>query len=554
MHNHLRMFIFTLLLLVLGTSQAVAADKTSFIVLPFEVKGPQSFAYLERSIPQTLTTRLFWQNRVEPAEKGLTNAQKPATTPEQAEAARKEYGADYVIWGTAAIIGQDVTLEVHVKNAEGQSWRYAQENQVSQLMTAIRRLGDDINREVFGRMPQSTAVSTEPTPGAQKQLNPNMSVNETTAQGVYLNPQFRYSSSAAANSSSLRSQTLPFSSIGMEVCDATGDGKSEVFILTSSSVLAYNFENGRLTQLGEFKFPTTVEALSIRALPQSGGGNLLVVSGIGKDGRPSSSLLQFDGKNFVQEVKNVRYFLSVAKLPPDYRAVLVGQQGDKKTVVTTGVNEMMKSGDSVIPGQRIILPNETSVWGFSFLSGGFDEPDSDKLIVLAPSERLRTYTMNGSRLAETEEVFSGSAVGIEKSSTMPGLGEDAYAINEMFYIPIRMLNVDFDGDGRHELLVNRPISTASGVFQRYRFFPQSEIHSLFWDGIGLNLQWKTNRIKGSVADFTIADANNDGIEDLVVCVNTHPGAVGVSQRKTIVVIYPLDLNSTSEVPMPDLEQ
>lgn len=115
----------------------------------------------------------------------------------------------------------------------------------------------------------------------------------------------------------------------------------------------------------------------------------------------------------------------------------------------------------------------------------------------------------------------------------------------IFYIPMRMLAVDFEHDGNYELIVNKPISTASEIFDRYRFFPQSEIHSLFWDGIGLNLQWKTRRIKGSMVDYTIADANNDGIPDLVTCLNTHPGALGVKARKTIIMLYPLDMSQTN---------
>lgn len=59
-------------------------------------------------------------------------------------------------------------------------------------------------------------------------------------------------------------------------------------------------------------------------------------------------------------------------------------------------------------------------------------------------------------------------------------------------------------------------------FENYRFFPEGEIESLYWDGVGLGLQWKTRRIKGSVVDFALADPNNDGTKDLVVCLNTHP--------------------------------
>ena len=47
-----------------------------------------------------------------------------------------------------------------------------------------------------------------------------------------------------------------------------------------------------------------------------------------------------------------------------------------------------------------------------------------------------------------------------------------------------------------------------------------------------------------MVDYTIADANNDGIPDLVACLNTHPGAIGVKARKTVIMLYPLDVSKT----------
>jgi hypothetical protein len=48
-----------------------------------------------------------------------------------------------------------------------------------------------------------------------------------------------------------------------------------------------------------------------------------------------------------------------------------------------------------------------------------------------------------------------------------------------------------------------------------------------------------------MVDYTIADANNDGIPDLVACLNTHPGALGVKARKTMLMLYPLDVSLTA---------
>ena len=66
-------------LILLLASQAVAAEKVTFLVLPFAVQGSQSHAYLERSIPQMLTSRLYWKGRVEPVLHDLPASMRPIT-------------------------------------------------------------------------------------------------------------------------------------------------------------------------------------------------------------------------------------------------------------------------------------------------------------------------------------------------------------------------------------------------------------------------------------------------------------------------------------------
>jgi len=55
----------------------------------------------------------------------------------------------------------------------------------------------------------------------------------------------------------------------------------------------------------------------------------------------------------------------------------------------------------------------------------------------------------------------------------------------------------------------------------------------------MNLVWKTRRIKGTVVDYALTDMDNDGSKELVVCVNSHPGASGIRQKRTFITAYPL---------------
>ena len=174
-------------------------------------------------------------------------------------------------------------------------------------------------------------------------------------------------------------------------------------------------------------------------------------------------------------------------------------------------------------------------------------------MVLTDEERLRVFSDKGSQLNQTDEKFSGSAIGIAEQTQMPGMGKSNILSPSKYFVPLRMIPSDLEQDGSWELLVNKPISVSAQYFENYRFFPEGEIESLYWDGVGLGLQWKTRRIKGSVVDFALADPNNDGTRDLVVCLNTHPGAIGLQNRKTVVVFYPLDLSMMDPKTAPALD-
>ncbi len=162
--------------------------------------------------------------------------------------------------------------------------------------------------------------------------------------------------------------------------------------------------------------------------------------------------------------------------------------------------------------------------------------------MLTEDERLKIFSGNSNTpIHTTMEHFSGSATGMDHYKAMPGLGIDKVSqLPGKYYSPMRMIAADLGNTGENVLLLNKPISTAAQFFDRYRFFPQGEIHALYWDGVGMALKWKTRRIRGSVAEIDLADVNNDGVLDLVVGINTSP-ELGVGARQSMITAYPLDV-------------
>ncbi len=554
MKLHMKTVLCALAALLLSCATAFAAPKT-FVVLPFAVNGPAGYKYLEQSIPSMFVSRLHWDGHFIETGMDSAAAKKAATTDAEAEKARAALNADYVVWGSVTVIGEEASLDVRVRDRQGKNWPKSRETKVSQLIPALKGICDNINAEVFARPQDKGPTATvQPRQAAKvNQMNPEFIYNEDGAKQTYLNPNFRYSGGHEGDETVIRTQQLPYTSVGIEVFDANGDGKKEIFILSEHDLYAYTLEQNRLVQIGTQSIPNVDKPLSLRAIDADHTGRArLIVNTVSADTRDNNGtvyIYSFDGKNFREETKQFGYYMNVAKLPPDYRSVLIGQASDSARFLIPGVYEMVKNGNAYSQGLRLALPDGGNVFNFAYMPGGAAPGDSSKLIMYSMYEKLRVYTSKNSRLSESEEKYSGSSRGVEVSSAMPGLG-NGQVLEDYYYIPLRLIPCDLDGDGNYEVLANHPISTASEIFSRYRSFPQSEIESLYWDGSGLNLQWKTRRIKGSVSDYMLTDANDDGITDLVVCVNTHPGALGVKDVKTMLFIYPLDLSQTSAVPLP----
>lgn len=525
--------------------QALAAPRT-FVVMPFQVNGPQGYGYLEKAIPSTLSSRLFWQGQVQPVA-GAAPTKAPASTAE-VHKAQNAVKADYAVWGAITIVDNNANLEVRVRDVTGKEWNRTAQAPVGGLIDAVQTAADGISAEVFGRPVQGGAGGT-----VVNQMNPAIVVNETGQQQTYLNPQFRYQGAGTEDGSRLRSRTLPYVMVDIAVGDFSGSGKNEIAVLSDHKLYIYSWEGGKLKQLLEHTVSMTNQAFSMRAidLNKDKSKELVVVTFDTGDNRPYSYIYTFAGGKLREYAPRSDYFLSVANLPPNFIPALVGQAWDSVKLFRAGVYEMQWNGTRFVRGTKVELPESVNVFSFAWMPGSAKN-DGDKLLVMTDQERLKVFSPKGAQMHQTMERYSGTSTGMDHYKTVDGLGVDRrYQIPDKYFAPMRLLTADLERRGEYVLLVNKPISTASQFFDRYRYYPQGEIHALYWDGVGMGLKWKTRRIKGSVVDIDLADIDNDGVLDLVVGLNTHPGAIGVGSRQCVITAYPLDLSLTNPQVRPD---
>ncbi len=540
----MRLTFSVCLLLVAVAASAVSAAAKSAVVLPFTVNAPQSYAYLSKAVPATIQGRLDRPGMLE-----ARAGQGKAASQAEAQQALRSSGADNAIWGSVSVMGNDCTVTINSVDKAGKTWSKTAQSPVSELTTNVQNLTSALSTEVFGisgavRTPGSTAS------GAPRGATANGDIvtNETGQQQVYLNPQFRYQGAGAEDGSRLRTQRLPYNMVDMAVGDFNGDGKNEVAILSDHDLRIYAWPaNGQLKLLGEIVVSRSNNNFSMRAIDLNRDRTMAIVVATTEEAsnRPYSFIYSFKGNKFSTVAERIPYFVSVMRVPPTYAPTLVGQAWDSLKLFAPGVRIMTKQDGKFTMGTRIDLPTGATVFNCVWLPAG-KNGKGEQLVMLTEDERIKLFQGHGNTLVHTTmERYSGSATGMDHYKGMPGLGVDKnYQLPSKYFAPMRLIAADIGNTGEYTLLVNKPISTAAQFFDRYRFFPQGEIHALYWDGVGLGLKWKTRRIRGSVAEVDLGDVNNDGILDLVVGVNTSPD-LGIGSRQCMVTAYPLDVSATN---------
>ena len=540
----MRLTFSVCLMLVAVAAGAASAAAKSAVVLPFVVNAPQSYAYLSKAVQATIQGRLDRPGVLE-----ARAGQNKAASQAEAQQALRSSGADNAIWGSVSVMGNDCTVVMNSVDKAGKTWSKTAQAPVSELTTSVQNLTSAMSQEVFGissamRSPGSTAAGSPRGATA----NGDIVTNETGQQQVYLNPQFRYQGAGAEDGSRLRTQRLGYNMVDMAVGDFNGDGKNEIAILSDHDLRIYSWPaNGQLKLIGETVVSRSNNNFSMRAIDLNRDRSmaLVVTTTEESSNRPYSFIYSFKGNKFTTLAERIPYYVSVMRVPPTYSPTLVGQAWDSLKLFAPGVRIMTKQDGKFTLGTRLDLPTGATVFNCVWLPAG-KNGKGEQLVMLTDDERIKLFQGHGNTLVHTTmERYSGSATGMDHYKGMPGLGVDkAYQLPSKYYAPMRLIAADIGNTGDYTLLVNKPISTAAQFFDRYRFFPQGEVHALYWDGVGLGLKWKTRRIRGSVAEIDLADVNNDGILDLVVGLNTSPD-LGIGSRQCMITAYPLDVSATN---------
>jgi hypothetical protein len=531
---------------VLGVSTAMAQSPKTFVVLPVKYDGPKSYEYLIKGIELQLKKKATWPGQYVPADVNAAGVELPSG---EAQALRiaDRLGTDAVIWCSIDQEGtkSDVFIQAVAKN--GHQWKNQTKMDINEIPVWLERSAESIQGEVYqrpGMGQQKEAIAQLSRDNTERAAPKNQSIIAASSEGVSqpqvmsLNPNFRYEG-GAQTPGRWRSQTLRFPSYGMVVGDADGDGNNEVFILSEHNLFAYRYRQGKLEPLDKTEIHSNKNnplRLSIIDLDRDGASEIIVSARSHE--RPRSTIYSFKGAKFTVLKDGIRYYLSTMNLPPTFQPALVAQKNGKRGPFPRKIYEAYFNGDDVVLTSTIPRPKYGNVFNMNYL------PDEGtyKVMVIDNMQRMRVFSPDMEQQYQSEETYNSSVVGIEVSDTLYGMGDvgDDNEIKDLLVIPFRMVPAAISNPKKYEMLVNKDITMAGQVFDRFNTYSQGEVHALFWDGVGLNLAWKTRRIKGTVTDLGHQDIDNDGEKELCVLLNKQTGALDFSQRKSMVLAYELN--------------
>jgi hypothetical protein len=534
---------------------AMAQESKKFAVLPFTYSGPKKFSYYPKAFQASLTNDLEWMGQVMPAPDSTVEGLKAPSGKAEALDILRNSGLDYIVTGDISILDKEATLKLEAFDKDGGTWAQTGQMSIDEIVPWLDAQSKVIMGDVFHRPGYSTAEKTaldekkEGIVGAAP-TSPANAAFISAEGGDYrqdkLNPQFRYEGGAETHGR-WRSQTLRFFSTSMCVGDGDGDGKNEVFLLTKNGLAAYRYEAGKLKFLQKLDLSSSTEyiRLELMDIDRDGIPELVVGSYYmlytkltnAPEGTIKSHIISFKDGKFKFLVKDYKKFLGVLRMPPTFMPVMVAQDKGIRHLFDRKVYEAYYKDGDVVLGQVIPLPKHAGVYTTAFYPDGLGY----KYLVLDDFNRIRVYSQTMERLYTSEpETYNSSGVAVTISERPVGMGPGMADSEPMAYnIPFRMVIANLTQKDKYEVLVNKDLSIFGKLFGKFNYYSQGEIHALVWDGVGLNLAWKTRRIKGQVSDIALADVNNDGNEQLVVMINTFPGGMGFSKRKTVVLAYDL---------------
>lgn len=308
--------------------------------------------------------------------------------------------------------------------------------------------------------------------------------------------------------------------IGIAVSDFTGDGQQETAIAFADKLIISRIIDKDYKQVAEIAIPKNLNLLSLEAVDlDQNGTKELYLSALAGD-KLSSIAIEYRDGTFQITLKKIDWFLRSVDFP-DRGTILIGQRkGGLDEPFFDKPFQINRTGDELSIGETLPLPKRINLYAFLPFK---DEQNKLLYAYVGDSDYLHVMTADGLSLWESGEYFGGSETFFDLKPQLAGNDD----IMPRVYIGSRLLK-----GPSNEILVAQ--NDGIRTLQRYRMYKESRMIALTWNGFAMNESWRTSDQNGYLADFALADSNNDGDKEIVMAIKFKHKSLLEDARSTIV--------------------
>jgi hypothetical protein len=492
-----------------------------------------------------LSTRLSREGEVEVLNRQTVEKALPATAGPLTEAAGRELGrklaADYVLFGSLTVLGNSISLDAKMVDVAGPKPTmsfFEQSEDAGGIITRISAMAAAVNEKMFGR----TTATAPPAPAAAPQpqtaqpatadpfAHPEKMFKQPAGFGGGSGSPFAASEESAREFSPQfwKSAAYKLAFNGISLGDVDGDGKTETVIITADKVIVYRYEQQRFYQVAEYAEGSQGINIGVDVADINGNGipEIIVTSLTLTRKVLASFVLEWDGKAFRRIVDNAHWYFRVCDLP-DRGKVLFGQEPRFGSPFKGKIFEMIWRNGQYEPETPVTVSAAVNVLGLTI--GQIVKGQRETIAAYDSSDRIRVFDEAGKEEWKSAERYGGS--------TLHTLGniDDAGQTERPIYLPMRLMTLKPDKDGKSQVLAIRNFEITDRKTDVFRSFNEAQIIGFGWDGLGLQPEWKTRKMTGCIRDFALGDFDNDGELEMVCALILDEGRIITTIPKSTLI-------------------
>ncbi len=524
-------FTFFLLMFLISSpfilTEAHGKDEQSIVILPWKINGDEKLSYLSTAMVDMLSSRIGSSGGLVIAARDsvlevLEKFKGIAVTLEQAQEISDKLSADFVLYGSLTIIGDDISIdgELFNKTTGASSKIYLTGRGLDSIISLVGELSIKVRSHSLG------------------DKSGELEKDEASLGEVYKDQGIKELKKDPGFELIIKSKDLGGRFESMELVDLDGDGEDEYVLISKKKVVIQKKIDGSLKSLEVFGLSSDKENVWVSSMDANKDGRQeLYLSRIGRSSA-ETLIVEFSNDTYSVISEGTPWLIRSLRAegePP----VLLAQKFRRGWGYSGKIFKVKRSGAELIKLENFKTPRNINLYGFELIDLTGDK--KNELVSIGKRGILTVFKKNEKekweKISKTSKAYGGTLNVIESSVGDLDLFDLSDTSEGFVLVEGNFFYEEMNREKGLEVIIakNNPGGVFGALSSRVRVFDGASIRVLTWDGLGLKeLQVGIEDIGGYVADINLKD---DVLSILVI-----EGADFISRNeKSYVLFYRLTL-------------